>query len=206
MKRRTSKGEMQRLSGLKVAYDFQHAALVSLNAAYAAGGEPPVVMLPTWRWSGTETSDPDVYRKDVALALCRRGHHRYSLLNREDKVETMFQLEIFPIREARRVDVLQQLQVRYGDWIRSEITSAVLVQAGDSITLEIRTWLGGDRMERIDLSGYFDPADPIELNVAEFLRWGEDYMIMCTNLLEEEAARAIAISLGYADEEDVFDF
>ena len=198
--------EVQRLCGLMNAYEYQHAAVLSLNPAYTEGGNPPAVVLPMWHWISAQTTSRDVYSKDAALAFCRRGHQRYSALSGNDPGEIASQLEMFPAVRARRVDVLQQLEARYGDWIRSDITSATFLQVAESFALEVRTRFSGDRIERVDLSGYFEPADPIEVNVAEFLRWDQDYVIMCTNLLENDAARAIAISLGYAEEEDLYDF
>jgi len=41
---------------------------------------------------------------------------------------------------------------------------------------------------------YLKPTDPIELNVAKFLKLDDLSIIMVTNLIEEEAAQAIADS------------
>ena len=193
---------IQRLSGLMKANDFQHAALLNLNLACTrGGGKLPAVLLPTWHWTSADTQDPDVYTKEAALALCRRGHERLSLFAAGGKDDSRSQLEMFP--EPDSAEILHHLEVRYGDWIRSDITSVVFVQFGDSFELQIHTSSSGGGFERIELSSYFEPADPIELNIAEFLRWDEDSIIMlCDELLEKEAIRAIAVSLGYADEED----
>ncbi|MCZ2804835.1 hypothetical protein O2W18_06980 [Modestobacter sp. VKM Ac-2983] len=201
--------EFQRLSSLMAAHGYQHAVLLNFNLACAgADGEPPVVVLPTWHWIDAETTGPDVVAKDAAHALCRRGHRKDSLLSRDGEEEGPLQLEMFPaVRKTCRIEILQQLGIRYGNWIRSDIPSAIFVQDPGSFTLEIHTGHGGDRPDKIDLDGYFEPADPVGINVAEFLRWSEDSMIMlCDALLEERAVQKIAISLGYANEEDYWDF
>ena len=203
-----SGAEVQRLSSLMADRGYQHAALLNFNFARAeADGEPPVVVLPTWYWIGADGHSPDVYSTDAAHALCRRDHRRYSLNDQDDKGGTSLQLEIFPLVKAGRIDILQQLQIRYGDWIKSNIMRVVFIQDTHFVGLQIHTWREDDNVEKVDLDGYFDPTDRVGINVAEFLRWSDDSMIMlCGGLLEEAATQAIAISLGYASEEDYWDF
>jgi|tagenome__1003787_1003787.scaffolds.fasta_scaffold20767935_1 hypothetical protein len=207
--------EMQHLSGLRSAYEYQHAVVLNLHVAYAATlGRPPAVLLPTWLWIGAETDNSDVYAEHEALEVCRRGNQRHSPSTRPNQFTqngAELQSETPSTTPAtssgRRVEILPQLHARYGDWVRWDIASVALVQLEDAVLLEVTsapfTQLDDEVVEQDDMAvlgdnsadgRYLKPTDPIELNVAKFLKLDDLSIIMVTNLIEEEAAQAIADS------------
>jgi hypothetical protein len=193
--------EVHRLACLMSAYEYRYAAILNLNLAYAAAdGEPPAVLLPTWYWIDTEANDAELYAHNAALEICRRGHDQSALRTQSGKPSQgmIFQSgehAAIAAEEERRVEILPQLHVRYGDWIRGDVTSAALVQLADAVLLEMVR--NHQKVERVDLDVMgddFKPTDAIGLNVAKFLSLGEWTLINVTNLFEEEAAEAIAMS------------
>ena len=192
--------EVQRLFELMNAHEYGHAALLNLHHAYtAACAEPPVVLLPTWGWIGPETKYSDVYAEDVALAVCRRGHQRFTALNEATEQVSRREsrsLDVPVDHETGRTEILPQLKLRYGDWIRGDISGAALVHHGESVLLEsVRhryTKFDDCTVKVDDLSPYLNPSDPIELNVARLLKWDDMTMIMVTNVIDGGIAGMIA--------------
>ncbi|MGY1842043.1 hypothetical protein [Modestobacter sp. SYSU DS0875] len=194
--------ELQQPSEPVVAQEYRYDIALNLHYAHVAGGgEPPVVLLPTWYWAGAEGSSSDVYTEHAALSICRRGYDR--LLSTDGSTERVTirwprSLDVHADDEDRRVEVLPQLNIRYGDWIRGDVTSAALVQLRHSVFLETvhhrHTRLDDGLVRVDDLSPYLDAEDPVELNAARFLKWDDVTIIMITNLIEEDIAQMIAAS------------
>ncbi|WP_461207595.1 hypothetical protein [Clostridium sp. DL1XJH146] len=107
------------------------------------------------------------------------------------------------------INFYDALKAKYGDYLKEEITSIVMVQTEDEVmleTIEVQVVEGGFekqtvRRENLDFIAdgeddddlYFNPKDKIEVNVLKFINdFGAYSIINTTDLFREEAWEKIS--------------
>lgn len=170
--------------------------------------------------SGVPTDFIVVY--DELVSDCREVERRLHQCFREYRVNSRREFFRIPIKtavkalqweaqgfsiatgEGRRVEILPELQRRYGDGIRPGTTGAAIVQLREVVLLEISrspySHLQDKIVEQVDLAimtggggrPYFSLDDSIEVNVAKFLDIDDFSMINVTPLLTDKATHKIS--------------
>lgn len=107
------------------------------------------------------------------------------------------------------IDIYDQLEFKYKDYLRPEIISINLIQTEDEVILETTECVTVERglekhtVQRIDMGFitdgeneeklFLDPKDPIETNAIKFIDDFTPYSIInTTDLFTEEAANKIS--------------
>lgn len=107
------------------------------------------------------------------------------------------------------IDFYDKLKLKYNEYLKPEIVSVSMVQSKDTVYLEsieieeLEDGLEKKTVKRIDLSFitdgdkeeklYFNPNDPIEINVKKFVDdFGPYSIINTTEIFTDEAAEKIS--------------